>query len=154
MQRDVMRLQDLVDDLFALSRAEVGQLTLRCVPTDLGSVVRRIVENTAPLAWRSSRIEISAAVEPGLPLAVVDSGRIEQILRNILHNSLRHTPSGGVISVEASANTQSVLLDVWDTGEGICAKDLPHIWEPFYSKTRNHDGAGLGLALVKQLTSG
>src|SRR5262249_52768291 len=83
MQRDVIRLQDLVDDLFALSRAEVGQLTLRCVPTDLGAVVHRIVESTAPLAWRASRIEISAEVESNLPLAVVDSGRIEQILRNI-----------------------------------------------------------------------
>jgi len=156
MSRDVIRLQDLIDDLFALSRAEVGQLTLRCQPVDIGEVVRRVVESSAPLAWRSSRVELIADVPEQLPRAQADPGRLEQILRNLLHNSLRHTPSGGVVTVSAGAEADKVLIEVWDTGEGISPEDLPHIWERFYrgQKMLDHDkpGLGLGLALVKELT--
>ncbi len=156
MERDTIYLQALIDDMFTLARSEVGQLTLRCQPTDVAEIIRQVVESAAPLAWRSSRVEIIADLPHCLPQAIADGSRLEQILRNLLHNSVRHTPSGGIITVSAAVEDQYIALEVWDTGEGIDAEDLPHIWDRFYraEKIRNGDqhGAGLGLAIVKELS--
>jgi signal transduction histidine kinase len=156
MEHETRRLQTLIEDLFTLSRAEVSKLELRCVPADVGDEVRRIAETVAPLAWQSGRVEVVAAVTPDLPLALVDSNRLNQVLQNLLHNGIRHTPPGGIVAVSASADAERVLLQVKDTGEGIAADDLPHIWERFYRSDRarmqSASGSGLGLALVKELT--
>ncbi|HEY7343776.1 MAG TPA: ATP-binding protein [Ktedonobacterales bacterium] len=156
MEHETRRLQTLIEDLFTLSRAEVSKLELRCVPADVGEEVRRIAETVAPLAWQSGRVEVVAEVAPDLPLALVDSNRLNQVLQNLLHNGIRHTPPGGIVAMSASADAERVLLLVRDTGEGIAADDLPHIWERFYRSDRarmqSASGSGLGLALVKELT--
>jgi signal transduction histidine kinase len=156
MQHETQRLQTLIEDLFTLSRAAVSKLELRCVPADVGDEVRRIAETVAPLAWQSGRVEVVAEVAPDLPLALVDSNRLNQVLQNLLHNGIRHTPPGGIVAISASADVERVLLQVKDTGEGIAADDLPHIWERFYRSDRarmqSASGSGLGLALVKELT--
>jgi signal transduction histidine kinase len=158
MEDEVIRLQALVEDLFTLSRAEVGRLILRCEPTDVGMLVKRIVETRAPLAWRTSRIEVVADVPCELPHALVDASRLEQVLQNLLHNAVRHTPPGGIVVVTVAAEPGAVVLQVKDTGEGITPVDLPYIWERFYqtqsARTRMSSGAGLGLALVKELIEG
>lgn len=156
MEHETRRLQTLIEDLFTLSRAEVNKLDLWCVPADVGDDVRRIAETVAPLAWQSGRVEVVAEVAPDLPLALVDSNRLNQVLQNLLHNGIRHTPPGGIVAISASADAERVLLQVKDTGEGIAADDLPHIWERFYRSDRTRmqsaSGSGLGLALVKELT--
>ncbi len=157
MVGDVIRLQALIDDLFLLSSAEVGQLTLRCQSTDAGALVRRLVASTAALAWRTSRVEVIAATLPNLPLVQADPGRLEQILRNLIHNAVRHTPSGGVVTISAAAEiAETVALEVWDTGEGIPPDEMAHIFERFYrgetSRLADGYGLGLGLALVKELS--
>jgi signal transduction histidine kinase len=155
MEDEVIRLQALVEDLFTLSRAEVGRLTLRCEATDVGMLVKRIVDARAPLAWRASRIEVAADVPGNVPPALVDASRLEQVLQNLLHNAVRHTPPGGIVAVALAAGANSIALQVKDTGEGIAPVDLPHIWERFYQassqRTRTSSSAGLGLALVKEL---
>ena len=156
MERETRRLQTLIEDLFTLARAEVGKLDLRCVPADVGDEVRRLAETVAPLAWQSGRVEVVAEVAPDLPLALVDCNRLNQVLQNLLHNGIRHTPPGGIVAISASADAERVLLQVKDTGEGIAPEDLPHIWERFYRSDRarmqSASGSGLGLALVKELT--
>ncbi|HEX6543541.1 MAG TPA: ATP-binding protein [Ktedonobacterales bacterium] len=156
MEHEARRLQTLIEDLFTLARAEVGKLDLRCIPSDVGNEVRRIVDLVAPLAWQSGRVEVIAEVGPGLPLALVDSNRLNQVLQNLLHNGIRHTPPGGIVAMSGSADEGHVILQVKDTGEGICPEDLPHIWERFYRSDRarmqSATGSGLGLALVKELT--
>jgi len=153
IEREISRLQALIDDLFTLSRAEVGRLTLRCEPTDVGELIQRVVDTSAPLAWASGRVQIVSELAPNLPAALVDAGRLEQILRNLTHNSLRNTPPGGIIVIAASADSDTIRLEVRDTGEGIASEDLPHIWERFYRGAKGDDyNAGLGLALVKELT--
>jgi signal transduction histidine kinase len=153
MEREVVRLQTLIDDLFTLSRAEIGRLTLRCVPTDVSALARRVVDTAAPLAWQSGRVQIIADAPDGLPPALADAGRLEQVLRNLVHNAVQHTPPGGIVSIGASADTY-VCIEVRDTGEGIAADTLPHIWERFYRGEQAGEGnAGLGLALVKELTT-
>jgi signal transduction histidine kinase len=150
MERETARLQRLIDELFTLSRSEVGTLTLRCVPTDAAQIVRQTVATLAPLAWRSGRVEVIADMPADLPLAQIDAARWEQILLNLLNNAVRHTPPGGIVAVTARAEEQMVVFEVRDTGVGIDPADLPHIWERFY-RAGSSGGTGLGLALVKEL---
>jgi signal transduction histidine kinase len=152
---EVLRLQRLIDDLFTLSQAEVEKLALECHPVDVVPVVRRMVEAMAPLAWESGRVEVVAELPETLPLAWMDESRLEQILANLLRNGTRHTPPGGIVAVMATAEEGGVRIEVRDTGEGIPPQELPHIWERFYrgenARTEDSRGAGLGLALVKEL---
>jgi signal transduction histidine kinase len=154
MEREVSRLQQLIDDLFALSQAEVGKLSLRMEPIDVGSVVARLVETAAPLAWRQRRVQLIAEVSADVPRTRADQHRLEQIVSNLLGNAIRHTPPGGLVATNVSARDGTVCLEVRDTGEGIRAEDLPHVWERFFRGRSEHGegGAGLGLALVKELT--
>jgi signal transduction histidine kinase len=153
---EVRRLQKLIDDLFALSRAEVEQLTLVIEPTDVSAVVRRIVDVWQPLSWRQRRVDVICQPEPGDHIALVDANRLEQILTNLVHNAVRHTPPGGIVAVVVGSDDEWVEIDVRDTGEGISAEELPFVWEPFYrgEGDGDHDDGrtGLGLAVVKSMT--
>jgi len=154
MEDEVINLQLLIDDLFSLARSEIGKLNLRYELTDLGLLIREIIEKGASLVWQSSRIEMVADTPSEIVYILVDPKRLEQVLRNLLHNAVRHTAPGGIVAVEVKVEPEAVLILVKDTGEGISPKDLPHIWERFYqtekSQSRMDGGAGLGLALVKE----
>jgi len=155
MEQQTIRLQSLINDLFVLSRAEIGHLELRCEPTDVELLIKRVAETLAPVAWRGSRIEISAETSmTPCPPVLVDVNRLEQILHNLIHNAIQHTSPGGIIVISASCEQENVILQVKDTGEGIAAEDLPRIWERFYRAESSHagSGTGLGLAIVKELT--
>jgi signal transduction histidine kinase len=153
MEQEIARLQRLIEDLFTLSRAAVGRLALRLEPTDVGAVVRRLVETTAPLAWRQRRVQVLAEMASEVAPARADEQRLEQIVSNLLTNAVRHTPPGGLVAAAVTADAHAVRVEVRDTGEGILPEDLPHVFERFY-RGRQGDapsGAGLGLALTKEL---
>jgi signal transduction histidine kinase len=154
MEDEVIHLQLLVDDLFTLVRSEVGKLELRYESIDVAQLVKEIVEKSAPLVWQSSKIEMVADTPSAIVDVLVDPQRLEQVLRNLLHNAVRHTAPGGIVAVEVNAEQEAVLILVKDTGDGISSEDLPYIWERYYqnegSQTRTSSGAGLGLALVKE----
>lgn len=156
MEQETIRLQTLIDDLFALARAEVGKLELRCQPVDAGALAWRVAVTMAPLAWQGRRVEVIADVDGVAPLIFVDPCRLEQALQNLAHNAIRYTSPGGIVALLVQADAGRVTLQVKDTGEGIAAADLPRIWERFYraesSRTQPDSGSGLGLALVKELT--
>jgi signal transduction histidine kinase len=156
MDRETARLQALVEDLFTLSRAEVNGLALQLKPTDVAAVARRCADAYAPLAWQMGRVEVVAECPASVRQALVDESRLEQILYNLLRNGVQHTPPGGIVVVSVSEESKQGVLQVKDTGEGIAAEDLPHVWERFYRApsvlSQNHTGAGLGLAIVKELT--
>jgi signal transduction histidine kinase len=118
-------------------------------------VVQRLVETAAPLAWRQRRVQLIAEVADDVPLARADQQRLEQIVSNLLGNAIRHTPPGGLVAAAVSFEPPGVVrLDVRDTGEGIRPEDIPHVFERFFRGRSQHGegGAGLGLALVKELT--
>jgi signal transduction histidine kinase len=154
MEDEVVHLQKLVEDLFTLARSEVGRLSLQCKPTDVGEIVRHMVDAGAPLAWRKNKIDLVAEVSSAIPPVTVDPTRLEQALQNLIHNGLRHTPPGGIIAIVVLKERGAVVIQVKDTGEGIAQQDLPHIWERFYqsdgARTGMGGGSGLGLALVKE----
>lgn len=153
VEREVERLGRLIEDLFTLSRAEVGRLELRPEPTDVGAVVRRVAETMAALAWGQRRVQMLVDVALDLPPARADAQRLEQIVANLLGNAVRHTPPGGLVAAVVAAEPDGVRVEVRDTGEGIAPEELPRVFERFYRGPggNGHGGAGLGLALVKDL---
>jgi signal transduction histidine kinase len=155
VEGEVLRLQRLIEDLFALSQLEAEGLAVECQPTDIGPIVQRMVDAVAPQAWQSGRVEVIAELLPDLGQACVDEARLEQVLANLLRNGIHHTPPGGIVAVVAREEPETVVVEVRDTGEGIAPEDLPHIWQRFYrgenAQSRDGGGAGLGLALVKEL---
>lgn len=156
IQREMQRLTGLVDDLFTLARAEAQQLPLTIESVDAGELAQRLAETLAPLARREREIALVAQIPAALPPVRADRTRLEQVLRNLAQNALRHTPPGGIIVFEAQMQADGqVALAVADTGMGISPEDLPHVFDRFFrgdsSRARETGGAGLGLALVREL---
>lgn len=153
VEREVGRLERLIEDLFTLARAEVGRLELRLEPTDVGAGVGRLVATAAPLAWRQRRVEVLAEVAPDLPPARVDARRLDQVVSNLLGNAVRHTPPGGLVAAVVAAEPAAVRIEVRDTGAGIAPEELPRVFDRFYRGAGGDGttGAGLGLALAKEL---
>jgi signal transduction histidine kinase len=155
IDREVARLGGLIDDLFDVVRAEQAELPLRLARADVGPIVSRVTEAAGPLAARQGRVELVTDVPQEPVRAMVDPGRLDQVVRNLVVNAIRHTPPGGLVRVAARPDGGAVELVVEDTGSGIEPADLPRIWDPFFrsdaARARDGKGSGLGLALVRQL---
>ena len=160
-QEEIARLYDqtrllgrLVEDLHELAQAEAKQLPLNLRPVELGELVRDVVETFGPAA-QAEEINLSMDIPDDLPAVQVDPARMTQVLHNLLSNALRHTPSGGTVSVSAGRGEDSVWLAVQDTGEGIPLEDLSHVFDRFYrvdrARARGTGGTGLGLAIVRAI---
>ena len=155
---ETLLLARLVDDLRDLALADAGQLRISRQPTDLRALIDKTVVAFS-LQAAEKNIALKTQLAPELPTMNIDAQRIEQVLRNLIGNALRHTPDGGVVSVQCSVNgdQSSVTVRVSDTGTGIPAEDLPYVFERFWrgdrSRSRAGGGAGLGLAIAKQLIS-
>jgi len=138
-------LDRLVDDLRTLVESDAGNLVLAKEPTDLGSLVRDMVESFRPQA-ESKGVSLTAEVADDIPLSLVDPARMRQVTSNLLSNALRHTPSGGSVKVSADASGFTVT----DTGEGIPPGLRAHVFDRF-SKGANSTGSGLGLAIARDI---
>jgi signal transduction histidine kinase len=149
-------LNRLIGDLRELSLAEAGQIKLECIPTDLGSLISKIVERMKIQADQKG-IQISSVSADDLPVISIDPDRITEVINNLIGNSMRYTPQGGSIKISAEPvrEAHSILISITDTGTGIDAENLPFVFDRFYradkSRTRSSGGSGLGLAIVKQL---
>ncbi len=155
IERETETLAKLVDDLFMLSRLEEAALPFQQVPVDLHHLAEEIVDAIRPYALKASRVSVNSLVPEELPPALGDPTRITQIVNNLLHNAIRHTPAGGVVVLDSRAvmDSQWIEVIVRDTGVGIPADQLPFIFERFYhgESVRETGGTGLGLSIVKQL---
>jgi two-component system sensor histidine kinase BaeS len=153
--RETDRLERLVDELFALTRLESQGPSLQIEPFDAGSAVREAVESLAEPARREAGLTLQAVVEPGDVLCLGDRTRVVQVLQNLIRNAIRFTPEGGIILVGAAPHGGEIVLTVRDTGIGIAPEDLPHVFDRFFradrSRHRGSGGAGLGLAIARQL---
>ena len=110
------------------------------------------MERIKPQADRAG-LSIKIDIASDLPPVAADRDRIEQVLVNLLHNSIKFTPSGGGITISAVSSGDFLQVSVSDTGVGISADDLPRIFERFYKadRARSGGGTGLGLAIVKHI---
>ncbi len=140
----------LLDDLRTLSLAEAGALALHREPADLVEVADEAVAAQQPLA-RAKGVDLSLGGDAQLE-ASVDPVRLREILTNLLTNAIRHTPSGGRVEVTVRAAEGEAVIDVRDTGEGIPAADLPHVFDRFQRRA-DSGGSGLGLTIVRDLAT-
>jgi len=151
LREEVLLLSRLVEDLQTVSVAEAGRLALDPAPVALRELVEGALEGfQARVAERGVTLVSTVG---DLPPVHADATRVGQVLRNLLANAATHTPEGGRIEVSARADDRAVTVSVSDTGPGIAAEHLPHVFERFYrvdrSRSRASGGAGLGLAIVK-----
>jgi signal transduction histidine kinase len=152
-QRDVMSLSALIDDLFQMSQLDAGGFPLHRAPSSLSDLVSDTLESFSQLA-KQQEITLEGQVEPDVDPVLMDTQAVGRVFNNLISNALRHTPSGGQVSVRARRATSGVEVTISDTGEGIRPQDLPHIFERFYrgdaARSRQRGtGAGLGLAIAR-----
>jgi signal transduction histidine kinase len=149
MERAAKGMDRLVRDLLDVSRLESGSLRLEPSPVAVPALLSELAEEFAELAAsRGVRLEWAAA--DGLPPVMADRARLLQALSNLLDNALRVTLSGGTVTVSATRAHDLVEFTVRDTGPGIPAEQLPHLFDRFWQGTRERRGsAGLGLTIVK-----
>ncbi|HZT31886.1 MAG TPA: ATP-binding protein [Bryobacteraceae bacterium] len=150
--QDCERLSQIVRALLLLSQAESGQLALRRNRIDLSEVLRDVVDQFQ-IPADGAHVQLSADLSPGC-LAEVDRVQIERMISNLLSNALKFTPAGGRVHVSLGWREDQVEIVVEDTGCGIAADHLPHIFDRFYrvphsgEETSPERGLGLGLSFV------
>jgi signal transduction histidine kinase/ActR/RegA family two-component response regulator len=154
IERQIVHLSRLVDDLLDVTRITRGRIQLHRGPLDLAQLVRDTVEDHRA-ASEAAGIRLVLHLPPAPLVVEGDPTRLAQILGNLLTNSAKFTPRGGTITVRLEEEAAEALLQVRDTGEGIDAEILPRIFEPFSqadrSLARTPGGLGLGLSVVKGL---
>ena len=166
MHDSARQLQRLVEDLGTLALADAGELPLNRRPVDPTALLERAA--LAHMAQADAQgVTLAVRAADDLPAVNVDPDRFAQVLGNLISNALRYTAAGGEIILSAelagprpagSPGDAQVLLRVRDTGSGIAADDLPHIFDRFYrgdkSRQTQHGESGLGLAIVRSLVEG
>jgi signal transduction histidine kinase len=154
MERQVMQMVRLIDDLLDVSRITRGKLELRKEPVELDSVVRSAVETCRPLIEQSShRLTVDLPAEP--VWIEGDKTRLAQVLANLLNNAAKFTPTGGEIGLSAALNNGEIVLRIKDTGIGVAPEMLPRLFEMFMQGDRSlekaYGGLGIGLNLAQRL---
>lgn len=150
----INRMADMVDSLLTLARADEGRLPLAVEECDLRDLMAEAAETASMLAEMAGLSVISNTPDLPVPLSV-DRNRVRQLLLNLVTNAVKYTPAGGEVSLGLSDQDHSVTLTVGDTGIGIAAGDLPHIFDRFWradparSRAGESPGTGLGLAITK-----
>ena len=155
IERNAMAQSRMIEDLLDVSRIEHGKVKLDVERVELGALLRTVVETSAyDAATKAIRME---CFDDGESLFVDgDFGRLQQIFRNILSNATKFTPGGGTIHVVQKREADHALVQILDTGVGIESAFLPYVFDIFRQQEqgtrREHQGLGIGLALVKKLT--
>jgi len=147
---ETRQMSRLIEDLRTLALAESGALDLRKEPTDVSVLLGETIAALRPQAEEKG-IDCLVECEDEIPLVNIDPLRIRTVLVNLIMNAMRHTSSDDTIRATCKMLDQDQLeIAFHDTGEGIAAQDLPHIFERFY-KSKDSTGSGLGLAIAKEL---
>jgi PAS domain S-box-containing protein len=149
-------LLSLINDILDLAKIESGQQRLECAPCLLADVCNDSVQLVAPMAAKRRQDLSCELPAPGLRLQL-DARRMKQVLVNLLGNAVKFTPEAGRLGLRVHTTPDEVRLAVWDRGIGIAAADIPRLFAPFQQLdnrlSREYEGTGLGLSLVKQLTA-
>ncbi len=147
---DVEQLSSIVRALLLLSQAESGQVVLQKTMLDIGAVAEDVVDQFQ-IPAEEKKVRLTARIEPGVAIPA-DRIQIERLFSNLLSNAVKYTPAGGTVHVRVSREEDWARIEIEDTGVGIAAENLPHIFDRFY-RVRNPEtnliqGLGLGLSFV------
>jgi signal transduction histidine kinase len=147
-------MRGLIESLLQLARLDAGQEQFKREPFDLAHVARETIQLLEPFA-RERGLQLVSNL--GQAQTRGDAERISQVVLNLVTNAIHYTPSGESITVSTESENQFAILRVADTGFGIPAEDLPHLFERFYrvekSRSRDKGGSGLGLAISRAIVS-
>jgi heavy metal sensor kinase len=150
---EVNRLAKIVETLFAISRLDAGEAQQKSERFDLARLAGSTADQMALLA-EDKGISVECDVQKSVTVEG-DQSRIKQVVVNLLDNAIKYTPDGGSIKLRVHASNGEAILEVSDTGIGIPAAALPHVFERFFrvdaAHSREVEGAGLGLAIVKSI---
>jgi PAS domain S-box-containing protein len=154
IQRNAEAQSKLIEDLLDVSRIITGKLKIEFQPVSFASITEGVINSLVP-AVDAKQLQLETEIDPAAGPILGDPARLQQIVTNLLSNAIKFTPSGGSICVHLERYDSHVRLVVRDTGVGIAAEHLPHIFERFRqvdsSNVRAHGGLGLGLAIVDYL---
>jgi PAS domain S-box-containing protein len=154
IERNARAQSQLVDDLLDMSRIVSGKLQLDLQPVVVQGCIEAAIETVRPLA-EAAGVRIDTWFEPAAGVVSADAVRLQQVVWNLVANAVKFTPRGGLVVVRMVADGDALRIEVQDTGMGIAAEFLPHIFDRFRqadgSITRRFGGLGLGLAIVRQL---
>lgn len=154
IRRHAERLTMLINDILTLSCLEARNTALELNPMDIGPTAAKSCTMLAPRA-ADKEISLHNDIAAPLPRVLVDQGRLEQVLVNLIDNAVKYTPEGGTIRLFAEQRDGFLRIAVQDSGIGIPARDLPRIFERFYrvdgGRSREQGGTGLGLAIAKHI---
>jgi two-component system phosphate regulon sensor histidine kinase PhoR len=152
--QEVDTLSQMVEELLELTRIESGQVPLRLAETAVKDVILPPVARLRPQSDRRN-LTLILNLPDNLPPVLSDASRARQVVSNLLHNAIKFTPDGGVITIRAKLSSEEsfVIFSVRDTGYGIPASELTRIFERFYKadRARSGGGTGLGLAISRHL---
>lgn len=153
MLGQTQRLSRLVEQLLDLSRLESGTVPLEIQSFALKPMLEQTVQESTLVPEGDERIAIDLVVDPGDLVVVGDPERVHQVVSNVVHNALRHSPAGGRVEVAARPNGGGVVIEVSDEGPGIPAGEASRVFERFYrsdqARAARDGGTGLGLAIAK-----
>ena len=154
IESELSRVERLVDDIATVSLAQERRLDLNLQPTAAGDLISAAVA-AAARAFDDGGVALLSRTPTALPAVVVDPDRVQEVLANLLDNALRHTPTGGQVTVTARQGVGTVELVVADTGDGLASAHLPRVFERFYrvddGRSRSRGGSGIGLAIARAL---
>jgi histidine kinase len=155
IHQEADRLARLVDDLQELSRVEAGAYPLDIRPVAVSTLVQTTLKRFAAQA-QAKRIELRSDLPAGLPPVLADQDRLTQVLTNLVGNALQYTPAGGQVILLSTRHQDEIHFSVVDTGIGIPAEHLPHLFTRFYrvDKSRSRQaggGSGIGLTIARHL---
>jgi signal transduction histidine kinase len=156
VDEETHKLEAIIGDLLDLARLEGGGDTLEREPVLVDDLFRRVADRHEP-TLRERGITLTRESAPGTPLVYGDPDRLEQALQNVAANAIRHTPSGGRVTLRAAPDGDRVRITIADTGPGIPPEHLPHVFDRFYkvdasrAGTRVPSGSGLGLSIVRAI---
>jgi signal transduction histidine kinase len=151
IERQVDRMNGLVNDLLSVSRAEKGSLSMEQVPYDLAVVLRDVVQRYIDATLEEGRHTFTVEAPANLP-AHGDQSRVEQLLMNLVGNAVKYSPSGGQVRVALAAQDGSAELAISDNGIGIPSDDLPRLGHPFVrgaGRAGTFAGMGVGLYVAR-----
>jgi PAS domain S-box-containing protein len=154
IKRNAHAQRRMIEDLLDVARILQGKMVINEEPVDLSALVNAAIDTVSPAA-SAKAIRLDRAIDSSVPLISGDPGRLQQVICNLLSNSIKFTPQNGYIEVRLSQVGPRIEFSVHDTGQGIAADFLPHVFDRFAqgdsTMSRLHGGLGIGLAVVKHL---
>ena len=154
LQEETFRLVQLVEDIIRLAKADAAKASLRKVEINLAHLITEMLESFRSRI-EEKELKVKTHFTDGEKRLWADPQHLSQVLHNLLQNSWQYTPSGGEVTVSTELKPRAIKVVFTNTGGEIAEEDLPFLFERFYrgekSRSREHGGAGIGLAIVKEL---